>query len=174
MEFLSGTGARTAQDTDQYGRRRSRRREWLCRASHPHDQGGRSRLERVPGPDLREAAHRTIYRRRVLHEADSFVAWLSDAGRVRGRSGLSDRCDLHFQTTISCPVLRDHYRGLRRTGRIERQPDLQIIDQHAGRLFAGLPIDRDDSLPRLAASLDLYGEERRAFESPGEPVDLGL
>src|SRR5215510_16000936 len=84
MEFLSGTGARTAQDTDQYGRRRSRRREWLCRASHPHDQGGRSRLERVPGPDLREAAHRTIYRRRVLHEADSFVAWLSDSGRVRG------------------------------------------------------------------------------------------
>src|SRR5262249_52520226 len=57
---------------------------------------------------------------------------------------------------------------------IERQPDLQIIDHRAGRFLAGLTIDRDDSLFRLTASLDLYGEERRAFESPGEPPDLGL
>src|SRR5215470_19370681 len=57
---------------------------------------------------------------------------------------------------------------------IEWQPDLQIIDQRAGRLLAGLPIDRDDSFLCLAASLDLYGEERRVFEPPGEPADVWL
>src|SRR5262245_47587699 len=57
---------------------------------------------------------------------------------------------------------------------VERQPDLQIIDQHAGRFLAGLTIDRDDCLLCPAASLDFHGEERRVFESPGEPADLGL
>src|SRR5262245_6201757 len=63
---------------------------------------------------------------------------------------------------------------LLRTDYVERQPDLQIFDNRTGRFLAGLTIDRDNSLLRLADSLDLYGEERRAFESPGEPVDLGL
>jgi len=63
---------------------------------------------------------------------------------------------------------------LLRADGIERQPDLQIIDHRASRFLAGLTIDRDDTLLSLAASLDLYGEERRAFESPGKPVDLGL
>src|SRR5215510_7925106 len=61
-----------------------------------------------------------------------------------------------------------------RADRIERQTDLQIIDNRAGRFLAGLTIDPDYSLFRLADSLDLHGEERRAFESPGEPVDIGL
>src|SRR5262249_16077227 len=63
---------------------------------------------------------------------------------------------------------------LLRTGCVERQPDLQIIDHRAGRFLAGLTIDRDDSLLRPASSLDLHGEERRVFESPGDPVDVGL
>ena len=57
--------------------------ERLIRTIKEHDQGRRSRPERVPGSDSCETSSPTIHGRGLPDKANSFVAGLSGASRVR-------------------------------------------------------------------------------------------
>src|SRR5262245_8146747 len=101
-----------------------------------------------------------------------FIAWLSDAGRVRGRSGLSDRCDLHFQTTLSCPVLRDHYNQWLRSLTGHYTDFWQTTEE--GLMFAAATL-KLEPMKRPPSAYDspqqCFHNRRRALVSGGSPLD---